>query len=421
MILAFISLLTGSIVARLLGPVGRGELAAIQTWGAVIALIAVLGLPDAVVFFSGRFPGKAGAYMSSGIVLCLFSSVPFVLVGYALIPHVLSAQSQATIHSARCYLVFFVPLQATQGMLLHPLRGRSDILPWNLLRISFALSWGAALVIAITIGVSDSGQVAAFYLGSLALASLPALLVVRHRVRGDYSPRGQLWGPMLKYGLPLTAAALPQLLNARLDQMLMAAFLPPASLGCYAVAVAWGSAGSPVFSSVGAIVFPRLAMQSIGVIQKETLIRSIHLGAMLAVALGLPLLAITPVAILSIFGGAYFGAIPAACILVVTGSVLGVNAIIQESLRGLGFTKAILLAETAGLAVIASLLWVLLPPLGILGAALSSLAGSLASGVALLRQLRRHADIGPKEALVPHRQDMAILLAKLKSITRRFL
>ena len=42
---------TGPLAARLLGPDGRGALAAIQLWPGAIATVAMLGLPDSIAYF----------------------------------------------------------------------------------------------------------------------------------------------------------------------------------------------------------------------------------------------------------------------------------------------------------------------------------------------------------------------------------
>jgi O-antigen/teichoic acid export membrane protein len=58
-VLAMFGLVTGVLAARLLGPNGRGELAAIQTWPAVIATIAMLGMPE-TVYYAARESNRAG-------------------------------------------------------------------------------------------------------------------------------------------------------------------------------------------------------------------------------------------------------------------------------------------------------------------------------------------------------------------------
>ena len=69
LVLASLGLVTGILAARLLGPVGRGELAAIQTWPSVMATIAMLGLPEAVVYFSAKEREQSGRYLGSAMVL----------------------------------------------------------------------------------------------------------------------------------------------------------------------------------------------------------------------------------------------------------------------------------------------------------------------------------------------------------------
>lgn len=50
--LAALGMVSGILAARLLGPHGRGQLAAIQTWPSSIATLAMLGMPEAVVYYS---------------------------------------------------------------------------------------------------------------------------------------------------------------------------------------------------------------------------------------------------------------------------------------------------------------------------------------------------------------------------------
>src|SRR5215510_15074894 len=55
-VLAGIGLATGATVARLLGPHGRGELAAIQTWPMFIGYLSLLGTGNALVYYSAQEP-----------------------------------------------------------------------------------------------------------------------------------------------------------------------------------------------------------------------------------------------------------------------------------------------------------------------------------------------------------------------------
>ncbi len=56
------SLLSGSLAAHLLGPTGRGQLAAIQLWPLAIMTIGSKGIVEAAVCYSGRFRAQSGVF-----------------------------------------------------------------------------------------------------------------------------------------------------------------------------------------------------------------------------------------------------------------------------------------------------------------------------------------------------------------------
>ena len=110
MLAAAVGVVTGVLLARLLGPEGRGGLAAIQNWALVFIGVGPLGLTTAVAYFSGREPGKAGAYLATCLVTLLVWSIPLVVLLYTLMPVLLVAQPPDIIWYARSYLVI-VPVQ----------------------------------------------------------------------------------------------------------------------------------------------------------------------------------------------------------------------------------------------------------------------------------------------------------------------
>src|SRR5262245_42439300 len=109
--MALIGLLTGVLAARLLGPEGRGQLAAIQIWPTFIATIAMLGLPESLVFYSAKKPAEAGRYLGSAVVMSVVSSAVFGFAGYLLLPALMSKQPVAVVSAARQYL-WIIPIFA---------------------------------------------------------------------------------------------------------------------------------------------------------------------------------------------------------------------------------------------------------------------------------------------------------------------
>lgn len=372
--LAVLGFVTGMLGARLLGPEGRGELAAIQLWPSLISTLAMLGLPEALVYFSAKDPTRAGRYTGSAVSLALLSSLVFIAASYFLMPLLLAGQADHIVGAARWYLLLG-PLYALVGMPFHALRGRQDFGRWNALRLLPSLAWLLVLALAWAIGRAEARWVAGAYLISLALLFFPITVVVRSRIAGPYSPDPRDWYPLIRFGAPSAACAVPQMLNHRLDQLILAAFLPARALGLYVVAVAWGNMVVPFLSALGTVAGPRVAAEPDGNRQRQIVGQAGRLAVLASVSIGAPVLAVTPWGLPLVFGAQFREAVPAAAILVVAGIVSGVNQVLEDALRGLGRPTAVLKAELAGALVAALSLSIMLPRAGAVGAALASLVG----------------------------------------------
>ena len=411
-LMALLSVLTGSLAARLLGPDGRGELAAIQMWTGFLAGLANLGLPQALTFYAAQFPTRAGQSLGSAICLNVFASLPFMALGYVLIPTVLSAQSATVIAAARCYLLL-LPVQAVESMPYHVLRGRSDFTVWNALRMAPGIGWLALLVFGWLTDRSAPPFFAMTYLIVVAVLCVPNLYVVRRRLAGPFRPDPHQWRPMLRFGLPTMLSGVPQVLNLRLDQMLMAAFLPVQTLGLYVVAVTWSTAVVQLPNALANVILPRTASQHDLAGQRVVFAQGSRLGVLCALTVAVLVAVTTPWAIPFLFGSRFVAAIPVAWVLIPAAAVAALNLILEEGLRGLGHPAAALSAETAGLAVTALALLALLRPFGIMGAAVASLLGYSTVALMLIVSSCRVTEQSAVTLLCPSRQDLRQICARL--------
>lgn len=412
---ALLGLVTGSLAARLLGPHGRGELAAIQTWPSFMALIAMLGLHEATVYFSAREPEKAGRYLASAATLALLTALPFLIAGYLLMPVLLAAQTPQVIAAARWYLLL-IPLYALVLTPLNGLRGRGDLVAWNILKLAPSIGWFVVLLAAGFFGNVTPQLITHDYLIVFGLLFFLVLAVVRRRITGSMRPDYRLWRPMLRYGLPTVAGVVPYVLNLRLDQLLMAALLAPQLLGFYAVAVAWAAGMSPMLRAIGVVIFPMVASRADTREQANVLAQGSRLGVLLASSASLFFLTLTPFAVPLLFGRAFAPAVPSALILVVAEAAADLMDILREGMRGLGKTKAVMMSEIFGLSIAAVALWLLLPHLEIMGAALASLLGYTASAAFLTFQIHRTTGSSFATLLLPRRADLNLMLSRARMI-----
>src|SRR5215831_13894470 len=197
------------------------------------------------------------------------------------------------------------------------------------------------------------------------------------------------------------------MLNLRLDQMVMATFLPAQVLGLYVVAVAWGGATHPLMSAVGAVMFPGVATQANPSQQREVFVQGIRIAGVTSLVIAMPFLLVTPLVLPLVFGKQFSTAIPAALVLVVAGAIAGLNTVFEEGLRGLGQPVSVLWAECGGVAVAIVFLLILLKPLAIMGAALASLLGYSATAVFLILAGKAATGSSPAALLFPRRHEVS--------------
>jgi antigen flippase len=412
--------LSGVMAARLLGPGGRGELAAIQTFSGFVAAVAILGMIEAVVYYCARDPQRAGRYIASAVTIALVTSIPILFGAYFLIPVALAAQSPGVIRAARWYLLM-APVYALVAVPAHSLRGLRDFVGWNELRLVPNFVWILVLAAAWCIALSDARLLAVAYVAAQAVVFLPVFYVVSKRVDGPFRPAAEDWGGMLRYGLPCALVNLPQMLNLRLDQIAMAVMLPASELGTYAVAVAWSGISVPVLNALSATLLPSIASQCDRVASIDRFYKGTRLALLLAAVTSLLLMALTPLAVVTLFGGGYRASVRAALVLVPAGSILGLNSVLEEGLRGLGDPYAVLRAELAGVVATALGLALTLGPLGIMGGALSSLVGYSTVCIALIRKTRRLTGVSPGALLCPSFAELELGAERVTYLLRRLI
>jgi O-antigen/teichoic acid export membrane protein len=405
--LSLLGFVTGILVARLLGPQGRGELAAIQTWSALIATLGMLGMPEAVVYFAAREPARAGTYTASAVTLALLGSAPLLLAAYVAMPLLLASQSAYTVGAARWYML--IVLAHIAGGIPHTtLRAIGEFRAWNAVRFVPVAVWMATLALASWLKLFAAPAVAMLNLALHSVVAVPVvLLFVWPRIAPPRVPELHVWRAMLGYGLPSSLSGVPQLLNLKLDQMLMAALLPPALLGLYAVAVVWSFALTPFLSAVSVVLFPHLASIADRDAQIRTLLRVTKLGASGAFVMAAALIAVTPLGLPLVFGSDFAPAVPAAVMLVFAAAVLSFNQVLEEGLRGLGDPTSVMWSELGGLAATVVALLLLLRPLGIMGAALASVCGYTVVAALLVRRAREVTGLPLAEIIVPRRREIS--------------
>ena len=382
-----LTVVTGSVNARVLGPTGRGELAAIQTIPSALGMFALLGLPSAVGYFSARRPAEVRAFTATAVAIFFIAVLPLMVSGFFWLPMAL--------HFGQ------FPYLALQGL------GRFGI--WNLLRPVPNLVGIVAMLVAYGTGAPSAGSFARWYLFLHAL-TIPFVFLV---LWVNSKPGGEVTvaraKELLRFGLPSAVMVPAGLLNLQLDQMLMAAWLPSAELGLYVIGVSWSGLLAPVFGAFGSVVFPTLAAVHDRATQRVVVARAFRRAVLLVIILGAGLAAVTPFILPLLFGRSFKAVIPSALVLVGAAVILNLGNLSGEVLRGLGVPRWPLYSQFAALPVTVILLVVLLPRWSVLGAALSSVFSYAVVLAVSVSGIRQTIGLTLREMLVPRREDAASL------------
>jgi O-antigen/teichoic acid export membrane protein len=403
--LSIVSALSAVAAARMLGPIGRGELAAAQSIGGLIATFCSLGVGESLIYFVARRPEEAGQSLITCAVMVLAACLIVLPIGWFAIS-LLGLDSNAATASRAYLFVAFIFVLGLPG-LMH--RGLRNVRLWSVVRLVGPLAWLIAVLMAPIFGRSSVRIVVVFLV--LQVPVLGAFWIGMVRRRQLAKPQVRLGGaPFLRYGFPLLLSSLPAMLSLRLDQMVLATQVSSEKLGIYACAAAWSVLALPLAQAVGNAVFPALAGAASGdrAFLNPLMRRTVLLGIVICAGAA----AAGPVAIPILFGRRFREAGPVAAVLCVASIFLCVTAVSGETLRGLGRTKAVLRSELAGCAASVVSLAVLLPLAGLVGAALASCIGYAVTALVLMRAVADAQGQRVMEIFLPVRNDVAFMANK---------
>jgi antigen flippase len=417
LLMSALSVFTGVLAARLLGPKGRGELVAIQAWPSALASLALLGTSQAVLYFCAKEPQKRSSYLSAALLVGAAGALIFSVIGFVAMPRLLASQSSAVVWGARIFL-FQIWMYLFIAMPTEILRSSGRFAAWNLLRLCPMIIWVAIFAVAWLVGERSALPIASAYIVLGWLILMPQLFILRREGLCLTMPRWQEIRDILRFGLPAVGTFIPRMLNLRLDQILMAGFLPPAALGQYAAAVAWSGAGTFLMHGVSSVIVPKLAaLRGSGrCAGGPELARATRSCVLMAVLTATGLLLFASVGIPLFFGSRFTPAIRTARLLAAAGGVAGLNLVLSEGMCGLARPVSVLRAESVGVVVTLGGLWLLLRPMGIYGAAVVSMLSYAVTSCWLLAEARFITRVSPMDFLIPRRADLMLFARAVREV-----
>jgi O-antigen/teichoic acid export membrane protein len=400
-----LNVLSGVLIARSLGPTGRGELAAVMLWPALLAALGAMGGSDAVAYLTSRRPEQARQIGATGLWLAAAQSMAVVSAGCALVPLVLSRYGSGAIVASRLYLLW-VPLTMLTLAGMAVMRGRMSLVAFNAVRIIVIVTTVSGLLAVFALGRLTVIAIIDVYVAAniLTLAATLAMLASRHEL--GLAIRRELVRPMLAYGLRVHVGTVSTLVSAQAAQAFVALLLAPVALGLYTVAVTVTSAVGLVGSSLAMVALPAVGRCQSAQEMREAFARFVRVTLALSVLTAAATAMFLPMLLVHVFGAGFAPAAGPAWILLVGGTFASTNLVLGAGMNAFGrplvpSTAQLIAAVVTGLALV-----VLMPLCGLIGAALATLLAGAAATVHLVAHATRRMDVRAAE-LLPGPRDVA--------------
>jgi O-antigen/teichoic acid export membrane protein len=405
------------LIARALGPSGRGTVAFITVTSMLLAWIARLGVGEATVVFAAQRPrtrpvllanilafaataGSVSAALVCGALVLAPSIRPPGLGGAELTALGLSVLAAALADGGYKFVA------ACSRFRLHAF-------------VTTTTSWAYAVAIAIVWAAFGLTAARAAFVWAAVHGLRALVLFSASAVDVGLRPPGlSLLRDSLRFGLRAWVGTLADDLNFRVDQILVGVIASEAALGIYAVAVNAYEILLYLPGGAATALLPLIAGSPREMRAERTLhaFRSVALvtaaSVVVAAFLGPALL---PIA----FGSSFEDSVTPFLLLLpgVLGALLlaiFTNALVASSAPGLSS-----LGPLVSLFVGLALDFALIPPFGASGAAAAASAAFFAGGVTALLAYRTRERFRWRALVLPRRGDLDILRALVAAVPRR--
>lgn len=405
------TIIQGILIARLLGPEGRGEYAAIILWPNLFAAIGIFGSNIALARTAAK-ENDVAVIVRTGLVLGFLTSAVSSITCFFALPYLMPVSQEHIVSIARLF-VLFIPLNHLALNLVAVDQGRGHFKNFNLTRsvlypvyiVMILVLWffGKSNVVSITI---------ALVLANLAVVVLRLILAIRqYPVWGKlYSLRKTIKNS-LRFGL--AGMAMPVYLQA--DKALILWLLDAKNLGFYTVALSASAVIGSVTSSMGMVSFT-VASQANEGDGFEKIAKAFRISFLLWIVFGMALAVLMQILLPLVYGSDFAPSINVARILIIGSAFAGLANLLEQSMRGQGKAFIGLEGRVAGLLVMFLVSLLLAPSFVLIGVCMAYILCQLTCLLVIIWRTNQHYLVNGLSDYIPRWTDAVSLIQKFSGI-----
>ena len=403
---------TSILIARSVGPSGKGVSTLILLVVVQISLLSSLGIDLALIHFGGSRRWSMSRLASTTAFLGLLLALPAFLISFGALL-LLSEKLGGIGITLQLMFALLAPVTLLSYFVRAGLRFSGHVVEeaiLNVVQVGVAL---LLLIVVVTLGAGLPGVLVAQW-SSVLVAFVVALFMARrigliHRPSRD----ADVIGSLCAYGGKLHIGSVVQSLNFRVDVYVLALMVSTSAVGIYAVAVATCELLLIMPSAMQSIILhrvatgPRDSTSVSGRINRLTSLGMIAAGTAAAIV-GAPL-------ITGVYGSAFSRAYLPFVMLLPGLWSLAMWTNLTNDLLARGHPTAKSWTAVGGLGVTLTLIVAAINQFGIRGAALTSSVSYSASFVMALILYCRRTGQTVGDVVIPRAEDVRLALAALRS------
>lgn len=370
-----VTLFTGIMTARFLGPEGRGEQAAILLWPEFLGYAFALGIGPALLFHLRDSPEEKSELFSAALTLGAVFGAIATFVGIIFIPQWLDQYSNSTIRVAQLFMLT-APLSLLSLILLNSYRAQHDFSTVN--KTNYLMPF-ATLVLLVALG----GVGLFTPIGSSLAYRIPVVVITLWRLREQwnyYRPNFKKFRvscrKILSYSTRSAGINILNQVAARVDQAMVISLLSPSSMGIYIVSLNLSRMVEPFNRSILSVLFPKMAARP----PKEVMVltgRAARISGF-STALAVVVAAIVaPFVLTGLYGAEFSQGVNAFRVLALRMVFEGVTMVLAQAFMALDKPGTVAILQGVGLGSTIPLMLLLIPPLGLVGASYALLISTV--------------------------------------------
>lgn len=409
------SLFTGILIARFLGPEGKGTLTIVLLVIGQTGMFFTLGVEIAIIYYAARSPKEISTIANSSIGLGLLLGLVGMGVTGIIFAFISNEVIPVHLYPFLILMASTIPMSQATLFLRSLIRVSGRIVEEGMLGMISTFLNLSLIGMVLIAGYQLKGALIGLWLAAVILTFFIFILGVRWNLVTSWPIISiSKWKSLVRYGIKLHIGSMFQTLNYRIDMYLVAFFLGSGSVGLYSVGVAIGEWLWVIPGAIGVSLMQRVTTnpenivnRMVGVINRLTA-TILALGALFLSFLGYWLIQL-------LYGEAFSDSYIPLVLLLPGIWALGLwkNFINDLSVRGYPAIKS----YTSGVAMLLTLALDILfiPRWGINGAAIaSSIAYMTAAGIAL-KIYCRITGCHPRDLLVIRQEDIRLVFQVIKN------